>query len=408
MRFGRRKDERLPDEGAGVPEAQRPDAQGPGGPGPDARGPGERRPGGTEPDGGPDAAGSRDAPEYPRAGARRYGEPVYVPQRQPYVRQPPSYAGGEQPVRPEPPAQPGRPGPPLPGRWDRIVVGRAAPVFEPKPPPVDPYRPDTVYDGWSTPRITVRLASVRGDAHRFDGRPRQDDLAIAVHLPSGTVVFAVADGVSSAPLSHVGAALASRAAVRYLLTELDKGGTEPDWERVLSAAAWQLFLRTSGGADPTDAQRHETQRQLATTLVAGTVEALPDGQLKVGMVQIGDTAAWRLRHGRYTPLLVPKGGEDEDIVTSSVVALPRVPAGPAVHRHVLPPDATLLVGTDGFGDPLGDGTGQIGRMLAEQLSRPPREPRTLAHLLDFSRETFDDDRTLLAVWPRHRLQEPRP
>jgi hypothetical protein len=30
----------------------------------------------------------------------------------------------------------------------------------------------------------------------------------------------------------------------------------------------------------------------------------------------------------------------------------------------------------------------------------PLPGRALAHLLDFSRETFDDDRTLVALWPR--------
>ncbi|MEK8143914.1 hypothetical protein NKH18_24125 [Streptomyces sp. M10(2022)] len=44
-------------------------------------------------------------------------------------------------------------------------------------------------------------------------------------------------------------------------------------------------------------------------------------------------------------------------------------------------------------------------MMAYELGRPPREPQAIAQLLDFSRETFDDDRTLLAVWPRHRLDE---
>jgi hypothetical protein len=65
----------------------------------------------------------------------------------------------------------------------------------------------------------------------------------------------------------------------------------------------------------------------------------------------------------------------------------------------------LLVGTDGFGDPLGDGDGKVGQLFAEHLKMPP-PPRALAHLLDFSRETFDDDRTLLAIWPLPPGQEP--
>jgi hypothetical protein len=40
-------------------------------------------------------------------------------------------------------------------------------------------------------------------------------------------------------------------------------------------------------------------------------------------------------------------------------------------------------------------------MFAEYLATPP-PPRALAHLLDFSRETFDDDRTLFALWQQPR------
>jgi hypothetical protein len=62
-------------------------------------------------------------------------------------------------------------------------------------------------------------------------------------------------------------------------------------------------------------------------------------------------------------------------------------------------DSVLLIGTDGFGDPLGDGDGKVRQLFAGHLASPPAA-RGLAHLLDFSRETFDDDRTLVALWPR--------
>jgi len=38
-------------------------------------------------------------------------------------------------------------------------------------------------------------------------------------------------------------------------------------------------------------------------------------------------------------------------------------------------------------------------LLADCLRTPP-PPRAFAHVLDFSRETFDDDRTLVSIWPR--------
>jgi hypothetical protein len=51
----------------------------------------------------------------------------------------------------------------------------------------------------------LRLASVRGYSHRYHGIPRQDAADIAYETHSGAVVFAVADGVSSAAYPHIGA-----------------------------------------------------------------------------------------------------------------------------------------------------------------------------------------------------------
>jgi hypothetical protein len=61
----------------------------------------------------------------------------------------------------------------------------------------------------------------------------------------------------------------------------------------------------------------------------------------------------------------------------------------------------LLLGTDGIGDPLGSGQGGVGNLFRELFSGT--EPPSLvefANAVDFSRETFDDDRTLIAVMPR--------
>ncbi|MFI2368482.1 protein phosphatase 2C domain-containing protein [Streptomyces sp. NPDC018833] len=286
--------------------------------------------------------------------------------------------------------------------WARWVVGRPSTRFEPKPPPADPYRPDSLFDGWSTPWMTVRLASVRGDSHRSGGQPRQDDIVVTVHEPTGCVVFAVADGVSAAPQSHVGAALACRTAVSDIMRQLD-GDQAIDWRRTVSAAAYQLVMRVTRGAEPTREQRQEAQALLATTLVAGIVYAADDGRLKARLVHAGDSGAWILHGGFFHPLLGGKEEGADGIFSSKVQALPSLPPVIEPVGCTVPADGVLLIGTDGFGDPLGDGTGKVGEHIAWGLGRPPHEPLAIAHLLDFSRETFDDDRTLLAVWPRHRL-----
>ena len=117
------------------------------------------------------------------------------------------------------------------------------------------------------------------------------------------------------------------------------------------------------------------------------------------MIQIGDSGAWILQQGRYHPILAQKNHPDAHVVSSAVSPLPRLPDEIRPVEFGLRPDCVLLVGSDGFGNPLGDGDGKVGHLFAEQLRTPP-PAAAFAHLLDFSRETFDDDRTLMAIWIR--------
>jgi hypothetical protein len=281
-------------------------------------------------------------------------------------------------------------------RWAPIIVDRAVLPFSPRPAPHHAYRPDTIVDGWSTPEFTVRLASTRGYAHRYDGTPRQDDAVVAVHAGTGAVVFAVADGVSAAPQSHVGARLACRTAVDAVIRALDERGAV-DWTSVVEATAIRLTRHAGEALGTSRPDVAAAERLLATTLVAGTVEPDPSGPIAT-LVQAGDSGAWLLQAGRFEGLLTGKTDPDSPVFSSAVAALPRVTGHVRPFSLRLPADATLLVGTDGFGDPLGDRSGLVGDLFRRVLSDPP-PPLGLAHALDFSRETFDDDRTLLAVWP---------
>jgi hypothetical protein len=252
-----------------------------------------------------------------------------------------------------------------------------------------------VADGFDSDSFVVRAASVRGYLHRFRGTPRQDDLALAVHPGSQALVLAVADGVSSASHAHVGAAVVCRAVVEAVLDGLDDGAP-PDWASVVQAAAWALVeqaRRQFALAEPDPA---EAERTMATTLVAGIVQPTGDGCARASLVQVGDTSAWVLRDGGYVEVLKSKSGDE--LLPSAVAALPRVPAAVEPVDVTVPAAGVLLVGTDGFGDAVGDGSGEIGALFAQGLLTPP-PPLGLAHLLDFSRETFDDDRTVVAVWP---------
>jgi hypothetical protein len=316
-----------------------------------------------------------------------------------------------------PPKQPsGRAIPRLGAVWEKVAMQPPSLDFEPGPPKDCAYDvPDFECDGWSTAELTLRAASVRGDSHRWPKRakPRQDCARATVHEPTGVLVFAVADGVSGAVRSELGAREACRGAVNVLVHQLSRGGGI-DFADVVRHAAERLCELTRwhhrmGRAESPDVT--QVSDLFATTLVAGCVRPAPDGAV-VDLCRVGDSGAWLLNQVSeprgaqlYVPLFPSKTGSGEGFVPSRVAALPRIPESLECKQAHLSRRQALLVATDGFSDPLGDGDGAFGALFAEQLRTPP-PPLWLAHVLDFSRETFDDDRTLLAVWPRHAGERP--
>jgi hypothetical protein len=291
--------------------------------------------------------------------------------------------------------------------WAPIIVDKPIIDFEPKPPTSSRlYLPDTIFDGWSTDHFTVRLASVRGYSHRYDGLPRQDAAEVVFHQESGAILFAVADGVSGASESHLGATMACLTAVQMMKRQLSTASRAIDLLQVVQAAAERLTASAAeqlGQNQPTPAA---VIGLFATTLVTGYVRSSPEGA-DLTMVQVGDSSAWVLHHNRYSPILGRKDDPHSPVVSSEVSPLPRIPEHLTPAEFRLAPDKVLLVGTDGFGDPLGDGEGRVGHLFARHLRTPP-PARGLAHLLDFSRDTFDDDRTLVVVWQKANRPEVPP
>jgi hypothetical protein len=290
-------------------------------------------------------------------------------------------------------------------RWTPIIVDEPIIDFEPKPPSSSIYLPDTIFDGWSTAYFTVRVASVRGYSHRYSGVPRQDAAEVVFHQKSDTVVFAVADGVSGARESQLGAVTACSGAVQLMRRQLSSGHRTIDLPQVVQVTAERLTAVAAGWLGQDQPRPEAVEGLLATTLTAGYVRPGLEGATGA-IVQVGDSGAWVLHHGRYSPLLGQKNDPHAQVISSEVFPLPRIPEHLMPIEFRLAPDEVLLIGTDGFGDPLGDGEGKIGHLFAEHLQTPP-PARGLAHLLDFSRDTFDDDRTLVAVWQKaNRLKVP--
>lgn len=288
-----------------------------------------------------------------------------------------------------------------------LALGVPGPVIEPRPISAGfravPYRPDSVLDGWSSDRFTVRAASLRGHLHRHNGAPRQDDYALSYRAAPERLVIAVADGVSSATQSHLGATIAARFALEWLTTQCASQDSAFDWSELMRHCAWQLVEQASLLFPDEKKQIPDpeyAESMLATTLVCAIVDFSDAADRTTAHVAgVGDSAAWVIKNREFECVYGAKSSDDSQITSSAVAGLPKVPRDLNGVTIELPVGSVLLLGTDGFGDPLGSGRGLVGRTFAERLSAPPR-PLEFAHLLDFTRETFDDDRTLVALWPK--------
>ena len=291
----------------------------------------------------------------------------------------------------------------------QITVGSPSPTVEPSAIATDysslPFRPDVVIDGWSTDAMTVRGVSQRGHLHRYNGAPRQDDFALH-RLPGGRVIVLVADGVSGARQSHIGASAVTKQAADWLHSNLGDDVANTDWAALLKSAAWALAERaqTLLGLDAPDPVRAE--EELATTLVCAVIEPTGAHTLRAHLVSAGDSAAWLLTAGQFVEIVSGKVVEVSGVASSAVVGLPRLPAEITPVVVDFADNDVLLIGTDGIGDPLGNGQGGVGNLFRDVLTKPSAPSLIeFAHSVDFSRETFDDDRTLVAVWPRKQIPE---
>ncbi len=284
-----------------------------------------------------------------------------------------------------------------------IVVGRPTPAFEPKVSDVAyrqiPYRPDTSLDGWSTKSFTMRAASSRGHLHRYNGTPRQDDFAVAVGPRPNQLLVAIADGVSAAPQSHIGSTTAVRYSIQWLTSSVAESTAETDWKGLVENVAWALIEQAAAVLGSEDTSAETAERILATTLVCAVLDADGQGGAEVHVVGVGDSGAWVVRQGSFERLEGGKEESESGLSSSAVSGLPRVPTEVVARFGRVGPGEILLLGTDGFGDPLGRGDGEVGALFRSVLEGRVPSLIEFAHAVDFSRETFDDDRTLVAVWP---------
>jgi hypothetical protein len=140
---------------------------------------------------------------------------------------------------------------------------------------------------------------------------------------------------------------------------------------------------------------------MATTLLLAALRTEPDsdGHHAGGLMALGDTCAFVVSRDAWHPVTAVKN-EGAEIASSATVALPYLPPGPVpVVDLSIGPDAALFLMTDGVGDPLGSGAGEVGDFLASVWTEPP-DALLFAAQVGFARKSFDDDRTVVGLWPR--------
>jgi len=280
--------------------------------------------------------------------------------------------------------------------------------------------PDTTVDHGSVRDLEIRAASVRGLSHRQNGIPRQDAYGFGVTAGQDWLVAVVADGVSAGHLSHEAASFVARRGPREVVRRLDDGteAAELPWHEIFTGLAATILTEGTRSLRRSDPERYATDPPTETDVAAAmattaTFLVCETGYQRHGLRHVyvawtGDSPAWAIApDGAWTSLSAVKG-EGEEVGSSRVVALPKVPRDPGglpYQEHMLDHRSTLLLMTDGTGDPIAEARGEVAAQLAEWWQRPPA-PLAFADQVGFGRRSYDDDRTVVAIWPASP-QEPR-
>lgn len=275
----------------------------------------------------------------------------------------------------------------LPGIPEPLVIGRTPRLLSQPGPLPSVRRPDTEIDGCALPGLEVRAASVRGDAHRYYGTPRQDAMGLW-HDGDRRLVACVADGLGSKDLSHVGASAACEVAHTSLPDFLVCDEPVTGARRLIENVAGTI----GGRAD----SLRVAPGELSTTFLAAVVEEVPERSVhRAVIMRVGDCTAWRLHGGVWVSCF--QDDEPEAAVASSATAaLPRDVAEVEVAHADLYPGDMLLLCTDGVARPMS--APQVSTQLSDWWRAGPPSLPEFFWQMSFRARTHDDDRTAVCIW----------
>ena len=262
--------------------------------------------------------------------------------------------------------------------------GRAAAEVGAGSPAGVPGWPDSAVDAAEVAGMHVRAASVRGIVHRRFGLPRQDSYSMAWKRDSQTLVVAVCDGLGSFDRSHEAADLAATR-----LSELVDEGWQDAFDTVSTEIAQRIAV---------------TGAQMATTAVCARLTHSDEGAHRAELAYVGDSAAYLLGPDGWQRVAgaVKTIANDDSPLSSGTAALPATTVDLTTTTVEFGPDTALFLMTDGVADPLGAGSGEVGRVLGQWWAQPPNEFEFGAQVA-FARRSFDDDRTVVGVWPNPQV-----
>lgn len=248
--------------------------------------------------------------------------------------------------------------------------------------------------------FAIRGASVVGPGHRCGGRggsgtgePRQDAYRIGRSADDRFVVIAVADGISNAPRSDTGAAVAASQAVQILRSMLE------GLPGLAALDPLAVFKQTAEHVANTAADRQASGRDVATVLIVAVLERpdRPGAAARGWVAWVGDSSGWVLDAAgrRWERRFGDPKNQGEYSSNAVSGALPESPEAVRVAAFELPAGAAFALATDGVGDAWEHDA--VNRYFAKRW----REPLPVAEFLndvDFDAPQRMDDRTAVVLW----------
>lgn len=247
----------------------------------------------------------------------------------------------------------------------------------------------------------IRAASVVGPGHRCEpgnAEPRQDAYRVGRSADDRYAVIAVADGLSSARMSDVGANAAASHAVRILREQLSRRAGIADLDAV------DVFAEIAQHLVKEARNRNAMAAELATVLITAVLEQPLDGDgvARGWVAWIGDGSGWLL--DQEAGLWIQRFGEVKNVgeyasnaVSSTLPDQPHLVRQTEFHLDI---GGVFVLATDGIADAW-SADQRVNRFFAERWRTPPQAPYFLNDV-GYDAPQRNDDRTAVAVWNEGR------